>query len=221
MSGHPRPEVEVHPMSYQADPTYPPSAAPPTMPPPVAPPPPPPHEAIAASPADLQQLRWGPIWAGLFLALGVFFLLSLAAIAIGLQAAPGAPDEDLGIVAIIATSVIALVSFFLGGFVASWSAGLADPGRALLNGFLVWTLWLVVVVLLAAIGLGATVGAMADLFGEVTVSGPDVDPAQLVDTLRSSAWETLLALGLTAAAATLGGAVGAREELRGRWRAMR
>jgi hypothetical protein len=155
------------------------------------------------------------------MALGVFFLLSLTAIAAGLQAAPGAPEEDLGIVAIIATSAIALVSFFLGGFVSSWSAGLADPGRALLNGFLVWTLWLVIVILLATVGLGAIVGAMGDLFGDVAVTGADVDPAELVDILRSSAWQTLLALGLTAAASTLGGAVGAREELRGRWRPMR
>jgi hypothetical protein len=207
-------------MAYTPDPPYPPSAEPlpptPVVPVPVAPPP-----MLAAAPADLQQLRWGPIWAGLLMALGVFFLLSLAAIATGLQAAPGAPDEDLGIVAIIATSVIALVAFFLGGFVSAWSAGLADPGRAMLNGFLVWTLWLAIVILLAAFGLGAIVGAMGDLFGEVAVSGADVDPAELVDILRSSAWQTLLALGLTAAASTLGGAVGAREELRGRWRLMR
>lgn len=206
-------------MAYTPDPTYPPSAEP--LPPPVAPAPVATPPTLAAAPADLQQLRWGPIWAGLLMALGVFFLLSLAAIATGLQAAPGAPDEDLGIVAIIATSVIALVAFFLGGFVSAWSAGLADPGRAMLNGFLVWTLWLAIVILLAAFGLGAIVGAMGDLFGEVAITGPDVDPAELVDILRSSAWQTLLALGLTAAASTLGGSVGAREELRGRWRPMR
>lgn len=202
-------------MSYAPDPAYPPS---PPVPPMMAPPPPVIEPTVvAALPPDLQQLRWGPIWAGLLLSLGVFFMLSLAAIATGLQAAPGAPDEDLGIVAVVATSAIAIVSFFLGGFVSAWSAGLTDPGRALLNGFLVWTLWLAVVILLAALGFGAIVGAMGDLFGEVAVSGPDIDPAQLVDVLRSSAWQTLLALGLTAAAATLGGAMGARDELRGRW----
>jgi len=172
-----------------------------------------------ASPADLQQLKWGPIWAGLFVSLGIFFLLSLAAIAVGVQAAPGTADEqDLGIVAIVVTSAIALVSFFMGGFVSSWSAGLADPGRSLLNGFLVWALWLVTVILLAAVGLGSIVGAMGDLFGQVVVSGEGVDPAALVDVLKNSAWQTLLALGLTAAAAGLGGMVGAREELRIRWR---
>ncbi|MBX3028551.1 MAG: hypothetical protein KF809_00190 [Chloroflexi bacterium] len=176
---------------------------------------------VEATPADLQQLKWGPIWAGLLMALGVFFLLSLAAIATGLQAAPGAAEEDLGMVAVVVTSAIAIVSFFLGGFVSAWSAGLSDAGRAILNGFLVWTLWLAIVILLAALGFGALVGAMGALFGDVAVTGPDVDPAELVDILRSSAWQTLLALGLTAVAATLGGAVGAREELRGRWRTFR
>lgn len=203
-------------MSYATDPAG--------TPPGVAPPPsyaPPPtyvegRSTIEAAPADLQQLKWGPIWAGMLMALGVFFLLSLAAIATGLQAAPGADEEDLGIVAAIVTSVIAIVAFFLGGFVSAWSAGLADPGRALLNGFLVWTLWLALVILLAALGFGSMVGAMGDLFGEVAVSGPDVDPAELVDVLRGSAWQTLLALGLTAAASALGGLVGARPELRGR-----
>ena len=132
---------------YPADappavPTPPMVASPPTA---VVPP------LIATAPPDLQQLRWGPIWAGLLMALGVFFLLSLAAIATGLQAAPGADEDDLGIVAVVATSVIAIVSFFVGGFVAAWSAGVADPGRALLNGFLVWTLWLAIVILLATL----------------------------------------------------------------------
>jgi len=217
MSGQPI-QPEVNPMTYAPDPAYPPMAPPQGV---VAQPPLVAAPAVAASPADLQQLKWGPIWAGVFTSLGVFFLLSLAAIATGLQAAPGAPEEDLGVVAVIATSAIAIGSFFLGGFVSSWSAGLADPGRALLNGFLVWTLWLAIVILLAALGFGAIVGGMADLFGDVAVSGPDIDPAQLVDVLRASAWQTLLALGLTAAASTLGGALGAREELRGRWRVVR
>lgn len=215
MTGTPSSHPEVTQMSYTMDPSGLPPAAPPARV--AAPGYVEPRTAIEAAPADLQQLKWGPIWAGMLMALGVFFLLSLAAIAAGLQAAPGAEEEDLGAVAAIVTSAIALVAFFLGGFVSAWSAGLADPGRALLNGFLVWSLWLAIVILLAALGFGAIVGAMGDLFGEVAVSGPDVDPAELVDILRASAWQTLLALGLTAAAAALGGVVGARPELRGRW----
>ncbi|MFN8619171.1 MAG: hypothetical protein U0869_00310 [Chloroflexota bacterium] len=171
-----------------------------------------------ADPPDIQQLRWGPIVAGLLVALGTFFLLSLAAIAVGLQAAPGQKQGDIGIAAVIVTSAIALIAFFLGGYVASWSAGLTQPARSALNGFLVWASWLVVVLLMAAAGIGSLVGAMGQLFGDINLAAPDVQPQQLVDLLRSSSWQTLLALGLTAAAATLGGVLGARDDLRDRWR---
>jgi hypothetical protein len=178
-----------------------------------------PETVAIADPPDIQQLRWGPIWAGLLMALGVFFLLSLAAIAVGLQAAPGAQTQDeAGMLAVIVTSAIALASFFLGGYVSSWSAGLTDAARSALNGFLVWASWLIVVLLLAALGLGSIVGAMGELFGNVNLAAPDVDPQELITMLRDSSWQTLLALGLTAAAATLGGVLGARDDLRDRWR---
>lgn len=171
--------------------------------------------------ADLQQLRWGPIWAGLLTAVGIFFLASLLAVAIGLQAAPGQEDvEDLGIVAVIVTSLIALVSFFVGGFVASWSAGISDTGRSLVNGFLVWALWLVAVAVLAALGIGSFAGAMGELFGQIDQPSVDVEPDVLIASLRDSSWSSFLALGLTALAAMLGGTVGAREELRGAWTRM-
>jgi hypothetical protein len=209
---------------------YPPPAtgtviAPPAM---VAPPPPIAAAAVAtmpdpAAPADLQPLRWGPIWAGLLTAVGVFFLLTLVTVTVGLQAAPGMePTEaETGFVAILATSVIGLVSFFIGGFVASWSAGLADPGRSLLNGFLVWALWLVAVFALALLGLGSFVGAAGEVFGQLAIDpgieAPAVDTGDLVAAVRDGAWQTLLALLLTAASAALGGVVGARRELRATW----
>jgi hypothetical protein len=167
------------------------------------------------SPADLQQMRWGPVWAGFFTALGIFILLSLAAIAAGLQASPGVPDTDkLGWIGTIVASAIALVSFFVGGYVAAWSAGVADPGRGLLNGFLVWSLFLVAILVLTGLGLAGVAGSMAQLFDQVTVSPPDVTPDRLADVLRQSSWQSLLALALTAASAALGGVLGAREDLR-------
>jgi hypothetical protein len=186
----------------------------------------PPYAAMtseSAAPADLQQLRWGPIWAGLLTAIGLFFLLTLVAVTIGLQAAPGMePTEDeTGFVAVLATSAIGLISFFVGGFVASWSAGLADQGRSLLNGFLVWALWLVAVIVLALLGLGSFVGAAGEVFGQLAVDRAIDAPAMNVDDLttivRDGAWQTLLIMLLTAAAAALGGVVGARPELRTMW----
>src|ERR687896_2233904 len=165
-----------------------------------------------SAPGEAWQLRWGPIWAGLLTALGLFTLLTLLAVAVGLQATPGA-DEDPGVVGGIVTGIIALVAFFVGGFVAAWAADLSHPGRSLLNGFLVWALWLVLLLLIAAFGAGQIFGIAGDLFGPVRVDAPEVD----VRTLRDGAWSSLLALALTAAAAALGGVVGAREEVRSRW----
>ncbi|CAN5847484.1 hypothetical protein BH23CHL8_BH23CHL8_28460 [soil metagenome] len=197
------------------DPVQPPSAAT-TLPPSTV-------TAVAAAPVSLDEmrpLRWGPIWGGLLTAVGAFFLMTLLAIALGLQAAPGAPaadEEGVGLVAVIVTSAIALIAFFIGGFVSSWSAGLTDQGRSLLNGFLVWALWLVGVILLAAFGLGSFVGAVGEVFGQVTLDAPEIERQELVDMLRTGSWQTFLALALTAAAAALGGVVGAREEVRGMW----
>jgi hypothetical protein len=173
--------------------------------------------APAAVDPDRQQLRWGPIWAGVLSAFGIFALLSLLAIALGLQEAPGLSDQDLGLTAGIVTSAVTLIAFFIGGYISSWSANLSDPGRALLNGFLVWALFLAIVVLLAFVGLGTLLGAAANLFDRVLVPPSDVpDAAQALQAIKDSAWTTLLALGLTAAAAALGGVVGVREDVR-RW----
>jgi hypothetical protein len=109
------------------------------------------------------------------------------------------------------------VSFFLGGFIATWSSGVSDPGRSLVNGFLVWALWLVAVAVLGAFGIGAIAGAMGDLFGQISAPSTDIEMDALIDTLRSSSWQSFLALSLTALSAALGGVVGAREDLRGAW----
>jgi ABC-type transport system involved in multi-copper enzyme maturation permease subunit len=168
--------------------------------------------------ADLQQLRWGPIFAGLLTAIGIFVLLTMLAVALGLQAAPGTEElEDMGFVAILVTSLIALVAFFVGGFIATWSSGVSDPGRSMVNGFLVWALWLVAVAVLGAFGIGAIAGAMGDLFGQISAPSTDIEMDTLIDTLRSSSWQSFLALSLTALSAALGGVVGAREDLRGAW----
>jgi hypothetical protein len=168
--------------------------------------------------ADLQPLRWGPIVAGTLTAVGLFVLLSLLAIAIGVQAAPGVEAvDDMDFVGIIVTSAIALGSFFVGGFVATWSSATSQTGRALINGFLVWTLWLVALAFLGAFGIGSIAGAAGELFGNLSVAAPDVEPEELMDVLETASWTSFLAMALTALAAMLGSMVATREELRGAW----
>jgi hypothetical protein len=118
------------------------------------------------------------------------------------------------------TSIIALVAFFVGGFIATWTSGVSDPGRSLVNGFLVWALWLVALAVISAFGIGTIAGAMGQLFGEIAAPSAELEVEELVDMLRTSSWQSFLALALTALAAALGGVVGAREDLRGAWMRM-
>ena len=66
--------------------------------------------------------------------------------------------------------------------------------------------------MLATFGIGSIVGAMGSVFGQIDAPAAGVDPADLIDTVRSGSWQTFLALALTALAAALGGVVGARED---------
>lgn len=165
--------------------------------------------AVIADTGGPRALGWGPIVAGLLAALGLFVLTSLLAVTIG--AAVITPDgSPPTTIATVVAAVIALVSFFVGGFIASWSARLADEKLGALSGFLVWALFLVVVLVAGGLGLGSLFGAAGSLLEDI--SAPELSRQQVVDALQTGSWRTFLALALGAAAAALGGAVGAWRE---------
>ena len=162
------------------------------------------------------RVRWGPVWAGLVTALGLFILLSAAAVAIGAQAVEsGAEADAAGTGTGIASAIIALLAFFVGGYIASRSAAVMERGYGALNGFLVWGLGVVLILALAAFGLGSLFGASGDLFAQYRDLGlptPEgVDPGAAADGIRNSALAAFVGMLLPAAAATLGGFLGARE----------
>ncbi len=171
------------------------------------------QETNVVAPRD--RVRWGPILAGLLTALGTFLLLSTLALTIGVLAAPRGTDaEDAGAAAGIVSAVIALLSFFVGGLVAARTAAIDGRTTGALNGFLVWALGILLILVLAAFGLGQLFGAAGDLFGQYRSIGsptPDVDPSNAATALRNGALGAFLGLALPAAAATLGGFLGARE----------
>jgi hypothetical protein len=164
---------------------------------------------------DDRAIRWGPIVAGLVTALSVFILLSLLGIGAGLAAAaPG--DEPPAAIATIVSSLIALLSFFLGGFVAAWSAAASNPARGALYGFLVWGTWLLLMLVLSGFGLGALFGEAGSMLGNIR--GPEMTAAEIFDALSAGALGSFLALALAALSSALGGVVGTNDELYGRFR---
>ena len=170
--------------------------------------------------AARDSVRWGSIVAGLVTALTTFLLLSLLGVGIGLTAADpasaGTDAQTLGLGGAAVAAVIGLVAFFVGGLVAArTSAAVGRPAGAL-NGFLVWALGVIVVLLLAALGLSSILGAAGNVVGQTgvpSVDAPAVDPNQAADAVRNSALGAFISLALPAIAATLGGLVGASKEV--------
>ncbi|MDP8905836.1 MAG: hypothetical protein M3N29_11140 [Chloroflexota bacterium] len=174
------------------------------------------QETDVIAPRDL--VRWGPIFAGLVTAFTLFLLLSVLLLAIGVQAIRvGDPniDQAAGAGALL-TAVIALFSFFVGGFVAARTAALGGRLTGLLNGFLVWGLGLLLVLVLAGMGLGGILGAVGDLFQQYRAAGspqPDANPADILRGIREASLPAFLSLALPAAAAAIGGFIGARDDV--------
>ncbi len=167
--------------------------------------------------APRDAVRWGPIVAGLLTALGAFVLLSTLLLAIGANTVRvgNAQADEAATGAGIATAIVALLSFLLGGFVAGRTAAVGGRATGLLNGFLVWALGLLVILMLSAFGVGQLFGAAGDLFGQYRAAGapqPEgVAPAAVAQGLRDAAIPAFLSQLLPAAAAAIGGVLGARD----------
>ena len=181
-------------------------------------------DAAALNAIARDPITWGPIWAGVLTAFGLFLLFSLIALAGGLALVnfdqPGAgADVPVDLIASIVTGLFLVVAFFAGGFAASWSAGLIEEGRGILHGFLVWALSMVLLLLVAALGAGQIFGAAGEIFQFTPGSLPDVDvnPEQLTEAAQAAAWQTVFAVVLALVAAVLGGLVGTMDQVSRRW----
>lgn len=152
--------------------------------------------------------RWGPVWAGLIAALSTFLLLQLLALGIGLvDITPGAAAG--GWVPVI----IGFIAFFVGGLVAGATSAVRGAGTGLLNGFLVWGLSTVSILVLSALGLGQTFGALGNVVAQLNLLQADVglqgiDAAQIAQTIRTGSLVAFFAALLGALAAMSGGLLG-------------
>jgi len=161
--------------------------------------------------------RWGPIWAGLITAVATFLLLQLLAIGLGLVGI--GPNEDGG--GGWVPAIIGLIAFFTGGSVAGMTSAIRGSATGLLNGFLVWALGVLLILLLSALGLGQVFGALGNVVGQLgllqsgglnvpnsDISNPDL--AQVTQAVRSGALGAFFGLLLSALASALGGFLGGR-----------
>jgi hypothetical protein len=117
------------------------------------------------------RLAWGPIIAGVLLALAANVVLGLVGGALGLAAEPGA-GRGLGVLAAFWGLLSPFVATLLGAWLACRLAGRADEAGTNLHGVMVWCIGLVAGALFLA-GTGAS-GAMQRLTGDrgADVIGP-------------------------------------------------
>jgi len=167
-------------------------------------------------PARRDSTRWGPIWAGLITAVTTFLLLQLLAIGLGLV---GVGPNSTGSTWVPA--IIGLIAFFTGGSVAGMTSAIRGAGTGLLNGFLVWALGTVLIVLLSALGLGQIFGALGNVVGQlgalqqiqqggIPQGAPNLDPSQVAQAVRTGAIAAFFGLLVSALASMLGGLLGGR-----------
>jgi hypothetical protein len=165
------------------------------------------------APARRDSIRWGPIWAGLITALTIFLLLQLLAIGLGLIGIGPGDGGGGGWV----SAIIGLIAFVAGGLVAGMTSVVRGEATGLLNGFLVWALGTVLILLLSALGLGQIFGALGNVVGQLGVlqnlqgaNVPDINPARIAQAVRSGAIGAFFGLLLSALASMLGGFLGGR-----------
>jgi hypothetical protein len=152
--------------------------------------------------AEGVRVSWGGIWGGVIAAMGVLLILSAIGLAVGITAAePGTSGaRALGAGAGIWAAAALLVALFTGGMVATRIGATYDPGTGFWEGFLVWTVSVLLMGVLAASGIG--MGAMAGLDGaNMSFSQENV----------GAAWISVGGLLLSLLAAVLGAMSGRRD----------
>jgi hypothetical protein len=151
------------------------------------------------------QVRWGPVWAGLVVALPTFLLGSLIFAALGvLDLGDSVSPGTAGIV----TGLIGLGAFFLGGLTAAATAMWRGVNTGLLHGILVWALGVLVILFLSLQGAGALLGGLGTIASQL--ADPAAATAPSAAEGQSAASYAVLGLGLTFIASALGGVVGAK-----------
>jgi hypothetical protein len=157
-------------------------------------------------------ISWSSIIAGVLSSFGLFVLLSVLGVAAGLEVADDGADPTFGPqIASIITGLFVVLAFLAGGFIAAWTADVDEPESAVLHGFLVWALFVVLLLAMVASGLGAGIGASSEIF-----SG-SFSPGDATNAVSDAGWAAVFGLVLAVGSTILGAVLAARPEVRERY----
>ena len=135
------------------------------------------RKQVVLSSGGVQGIRvaWGGIWSGFLFALGVFLLLTVLGLAIGISATDVGTAEDtsarsLGIGASLWGAVTLLIALFVGGWVATRAGMVHDGATGMIEGVLIWVLSVLTLIYMASSGVGLLASGVFGSIGSVAQS---------------------------------------------------
>lgn len=124
--------------------------------------------------APLDRIRWSSVLGGVLTFFASFVVLTVLGLAIGLSTFDANNPDDFAIGATIYGSLNAIISFFLGGFVAAKTTAVAGTGNGLLNGAMVWIASIALIVNFLGAGVGSLLGTAGSIAQTAVTSAADV-----------------------------------------------
>jgi hypothetical protein len=118
------------------------------------------------------NVRWGPIFAGLVIALSTQLVLSALGAAIGLtnisdSGAPRSNADNVGAAVGIWSIISLFIALFVGGWTTARACGPMNRNTALLNGAILWATTLAISAWLISSGVSGAFGVVASNAGAI------------------------------------------------------
>ena len=107
------------------------------------------------------RISWGAILAGAMVALGMYFLLSTLAAAVGMSVSDRGDPTKLEIGAVVWTFLTTVAALFVGGLVTSLFTAGENKTEAMLYGAIMWAVLVVILLHLGTAGVRTGFNAMA------------------------------------------------------------
>jgi hypothetical protein len=141
----------------------------------------------AIAPAALRRISWGAVFAGAIVAISIELMLSVLGVGVGASTIDvhnnAAPMTDLGLGAAIWFVVSALISIYIGGWVAGKLAGVPTRTDGALHGFITWALATLALFYLLTTAIGAVLGGTASFLnqaaGTITKTASSAAPTMM------------------------------------------
>lgn len=160
-------------------------------------------------PADVARsdlISWSSIVAGLLAAFALFVLFGAIGVGAGLEGTNPKFGREVGL---IIAGLLGVLAFIVGGFIAAWTAEIDEQDTAIMHGFLVWALFVVLLLILISMGAGSALGDAGNIFSSGFV-------AQDAKGLSDAAWASVFALAIALVGSILGAVLAIRPEIKNR-----